>query len=303
MGSRSTCVEGPKLDSDGRIAQDARCRLCGYNLRSIRLDDCCPECGTPLERAIQTGSVGFCNAEWLEQMARGFGYLWVALLLGFLGLSLVFGPVVAPIPMFGQPGGPPPVVSVTLKLARYGSLIGSVLFGLVGVWRITARDPDRSELRRHLVLIKTARCGAVATALLGPLAWTSTSLIAYGLAFGITFPIAKLLGGLTICALLVRARQVASKIPGIGLSSQNAIVIGGLLAACLTFILDIVSRIRTDDSSPEQGFLLLTLLVFGMFSYPLFGVWALLLSGFYRARYRKAAQETRKHAGSGADGE
>lgn len=42
----------PLLDADGRVATDVACRQCRYNLRTLHVESCCPECGTAVIKTL-----------------------------------------------------------------------------------------------------------------------------------------------------------------------------------------------------------------------------------------------------------
>lgn len=41
-------------DSTARIAEDIYCCKCGYNLRTLRADRCCTECGTLIRDTLRS---------------------------------------------------------------------------------------------------------------------------------------------------------------------------------------------------------------------------------------------------------
>jgi hypothetical protein len=76
---------------DGRIAEDKTCRECGYNLRGLKTDGRCPECGSEVATSLLGHELLYASLPWLKTIARGFRYMRnaiVILLLAILLLSL-----------------------------------------------------------------------------------------------------------------------------------------------------------------------------------------------------------------------
>ncbi len=63
-----------------RIAQQLPCIACGYELRSLRLDECCPECGSPCTDSLASPTL-YCDAH-VRRLRTG------ALLAGFASVQL-----------------------------------------------------------------------------------------------------------------------------------------------------------------------------------------------------------------------
>ena len=113
------------FDASGTIFVDVACRRCGYNLRGLKPDGLCPECGTPIGLSISGDLLRFADPAWLEKLALGIRYiLW--------GLAVAV--------LFGILGG---VVGAFLNPAL-GQALGFVggLLALYGTWLLTAPDPS-----------------------------------------------------------------------------------------------------------------------------------------------------------------
>jgi len=110
------------------LSQDTPCRKCGYNLRGLSSDGCCPECGTPVGLSLREPLLRYCDPQWVASLARGVNLiLWgfvlsfaVAFVLGFLAGSLGLKPSVW-----------------TASVAWIGALVG-----LYGTWLLTCPDPS-----------------------------------------------------------------------------------------------------------------------------------------------------------------
>lgn len=66
------------------LATDTPCTSCGYNLRGLRHDQACPECGAEVWRSCQGDLLRFADPEWLKRLRLG---VW--LLLASLAFSVV----------------------------------------------------------------------------------------------------------------------------------------------------------------------------------------------------------------------
>ena len=114
---------GVPLDEAGRVAADAQCRPCGYNLRGLDPSQDCPECGEPIRESLRSDLLRYAAPDWLRRLRRGGNWLIAAVVLGFFGGCLSFnGDLLAS----GAAGG--------------WQLIVASLW-LYGVLHATARDP------------------------------------------------------------------------------------------------------------------------------------------------------------------
>ena len=72
------------LDDDRRIALDLPCSRCKYNLRSIGLDDACPECGTAVGQSLRPNLLMFAGPRQIRRLQMGAWFL-----TGVIPLSLL----------------------------------------------------------------------------------------------------------------------------------------------------------------------------------------------------------------------
>ena len=113
------------FDERGEIVVDHECKKCGYNLRGLREDGRCPECGTPIGLSTTGDLLRFADPEWVEKVARGLKIiLWmilVGLIAGILGA----------------------VASATIG-EEAGTILTFVaqLISFYGVWLMTEPDPS-----------------------------------------------------------------------------------------------------------------------------------------------------------------
>jgi hypothetical protein len=145
-----------RLDDDGRIAQDISCLECDYNLRTLRLDGVCPECGTDVRRAILGDLLYYADAAWVRRLALGMKILWwwlaTMLLFPFVGWA-----VLAVLSLFGPRGGQQraavssgPSSGIVNVLSSVGGgllVLAWLMTPLVGVWFLTTPEPRISPDR------------------------------------------------------------------------------------------------------------------------------------------------------------
>lgn len=116
-------VPGMLSQRDKLIVQaDTPCRRCSYNLRGLKQDGRCPECGTPVGVSTLGEQLGYSDPRWLARLSWGTGLL----LIEVIAYIVIFI-----IPFFVYPGA-----------WRTWILPVRELIGLVGVWLLTTRDPS-----------------------------------------------------------------------------------------------------------------------------------------------------------------
>jgi len=93
-----------RLDPDLVISHDKPCGRCGYNLRTRRMDELCPECGSPVRLSFvepgagpgesmygKTSSATVCLTMGILSLALGFNTWGAAtIIFGPLGLGFYF---------------------------------------------------------------------------------------------------------------------------------------------------------------------------------------------------------------------
>ncbi len=141
------------LDAQRAIAADVVCRKCAYNLRGLREDGVCPECGSPVGLSTHGDLLRFADPDWVETLARGLTFILWGILVAVIA-SVVSTAISARVH---------PVI---------GGMIGFVgsLLGYYGAWLLTERDPsglgeDRYGTARRIVRIALliGLCGSLAS--------------------------------------------------------------------------------------------------------------------------------------------
>jgi predicted RNA-binding Zn-ribbon protein involved in translation (DUF1610 family) len=48
------------------LNSDLACVICGYRLRGLATNACCPECGTPIERSLRGDELSSASPQWIK---------------------------------------------------------------------------------------------------------------------------------------------------------------------------------------------------------------------------------------------
>jgi hypothetical protein len=135
------------LDAEGRIAVDAPCVQCGYNLRTLKLEALCPECAQPVAYSVQGYFLRFASPRWVKGLAHG-----VLLVLLALGGAVILGPLLAvvfSIPMMLNTAQNAVVPSTAyVQSMAVGQFVFQAIVtgvGIAGLVYLTRREPGAGE--------------------------------------------------------------------------------------------------------------------------------------------------------------
>jgi len=140
------------FDERGEIVVDHECKKCGYNLRGLREDGRCPECGTPIGLSTTGDLLRFADPEWVEKVARGLKIILWMILVGVIAgfLAGVAGATI------GEEAG-------TVLMFVVG------LISFYGVWLMTEPDPSGIGEDPNITARKVIRITLVVGLLSSPL--------------------------------------------------------------------------------------------------------------------------------------
>jgi hypothetical protein len=274
------------LDERGQICEDINCRACGYDLRGLKPDGRCPECGAAVGRSIHGDLLRFSDPEWVRGLADG---AWWMILTIFLSLGL------------GITGG---IIDGLMRITILAPLSGIVaaLVGLVGYWKITAPDPGAGagptvNIQSATRILAVLGCGGSGTdfflqnsagALAGPVFWTS-------IAFLVALTLAGLVGSILMFILMSR---IARRIPNDRLAERTGIVMWGLVFGSLLIGVVAVAAVVTlgpaltgQGANPGPVFAGIALIggCGGLLLMAIFGIWWIVLLFQYRKALFAAA--------------
>jgi len=122
---------------DGRIAEDKLCVDCGYNLRGLKPDGRCPECGVEVAASLVGHELHAASLPWLRTVRRGFGQMKLAILLSVAACVLAIG--IETLLELPYPGSRAAVTIVWLVFAA--PMSAALLLAATGFLRATTVEP------------------------------------------------------------------------------------------------------------------------------------------------------------------
>jgi hypothetical protein len=152
---------GGMLDASGRVAVDAPCVYCGYNLRTLSIDGLCPECAHPVEHSLHGYFLRFGSPPWVRGLARGLLLILIA-----LGGGLVLRPLAAVLA--SAPfvlADPTAIMSSPTRLVRImaaAQFLADAIttsLAIAGVLLLTRRDPALGGRADGLTARRLSRIG------------------------------------------------------------------------------------------------------------------------------------------------
>lgn len=158
----------PNVDA---VTFDRPCVGCGYNLRGLRSDGACPECGKPVADSLRGDLLRFAAPEYLASLHRGVFLVVASIIAQIISMMLIFiASVVGAALTAGGGGGGAKVAGFLAVFPTIGGGL-SVLFTFVtlfGWWKLSEPDPgytgrdDGSKSRLWLrILVIVQATGAV----------------------------------------------------------------------------------------------------------------------------------------------
>ncbi|MFG0285205.1 MAG: hypothetical protein ACF8R7_12345 [Phycisphaerales bacterium JB039] len=139
-------VSRPDLNQD-----DVACLRCGYNLRGLRQDGVCPECGTAVARSLEGDLLVYSSPDYTASLHRGVALILAAIIAQILVMVASFA--MAFTVGLGGAGGAG-AAEALLQLLSLGASIAMV----AGWWLFSAPDPgmlstDKGDTPRKIVRI------------------------------------------------------------------------------------------------------------------------------------------------------
>lgn len=114
-----------KVDETGVLITDIACRRCSYNLRGLREDGRCPECGIRVGLSTRGDLLRFADPTWVETVARGLKIILWMILVGFIA-----GAAAAALSATGN------------RAAAIPASLVAAIGSFYGVWLMTEPDPS-----------------------------------------------------------------------------------------------------------------------------------------------------------------
>ncbi len=275
------------------IEVDTACLHCGYNLRGLRADGRCPECGSPIGRSVLGNYLRCSDVSWLQTVGRGTtAKLWA------IGLSIVLGFI----------GGFAGALGAAVEAVILPALIAGGL-SLWATWLITTREPRMSLQEDPVTLRKVVRLCAV-LAFGGGQVSSAQHLAASSDLQSILLIVGS---GLSLAGIvqyfgeLVYYRRFARRVPDASLERSTTNVlwglpicyavlgVGGLVFAILAF-----AGGGPGSGASGPGFAVGgSLVCLGSVAALVFFIWYIVLLFSYRRAFQIAAQEATEWQGAG----
>ena len=125
------------VSADGRLAEDRLCIDCGYNLRGLRPDGLCPECGGAVAASLRGLKLEAASLPWLRSIRGGFRLLRNCF-LAFLLLAFVPPPLAKLLSTLGPHAQ---FVQTLVELLFTGLLCGVLVVAAYGFLLATRVEP------------------------------------------------------------------------------------------------------------------------------------------------------------------
>lgn len=136
------------------VAGDLACTSCGYNLRTLRFDGLCPECGAAVAMSLPGPSQTDADPQWLRTIVLGLKLLGLATLLAVVQLVLL--------------ASSDPVRSPHAHVLAWVVFVLALTALAVSMWQLAAAEPGSAPPRRVAADVLLRAAGVLTTvALLG----------------------------------------------------------------------------------------------------------------------------------------
>jgi len=194
------------FDERGEIVVDHECKKCGYNLRGLREDGRCPECGTPIGLSTTGDLLRFADPDWVEKVARGLKIILWMILVGLIAgiLSVIAGATV------GEEAGT--ILMFVVQLITF-----------YGVWLMTEPDPSGIGEDPNITARKVIRITLVVGLLNSPLQFALGALDLPGagvILVGLIMLLVGLVGLVGEFAKFIYYERLARRIPEASLAGR-----------------------------------------------------------------------------------
>lgn len=150
-----------------RVCADPPCVRCGYNLRTLSVDGCCPECGLSVLRTLVGDMIVHSDPKWIERLARGAELNIISLCLAVFFLPLCAAAFNS-IDRYAT--------HVIVHLVAVSGPLLLVMLSAYGTWLISASEKRSDSLNHGEWLRWILRMSAVAGVGVGAVLAVSVSL-------------------------------------------------------------------------------------------------------------------------------
>ncbi len=213
-----------RVDAAGRVDQDLSCIKCGYNLRTLSLEEGrCPECGQAVGRSAVGNYLRYCDPDWLRKTWWGTNRFGVAVVM----FAALYVASEAGVSLSLRVRGEAEWAMLTVYVVWVSTAIALLL---AGFWRSTTPDPAGGQVS-VLWARRIARWSAGMALVAFVVATIRASHQPFEGARWVFLPAATI--AFTIAALLMHGAALARRIPNWGLAWFSYINVLGFAALSL----------------------------------------------------------------------
>ncbi|MCH8822373.1 MAG: hypothetical protein IH984_02580 [Planctomycetes bacterium] len=281
---------GVSFDADGRLDEDVVCRSCEYNLRSLTLQDKCPECDTPIKLSLQTSLLRFSDLAWIKRVRSGITFMIV-----YVSIYILY---FASWDLYSILGG---TVFQRTPAVRIVFSIVILVLQIIAILRITKLEPGWQKTNSKVTARKLARICLLLAAVIGTFSsnpqWFIyfipyiTLILALSMWVGLFSTLALFIGKF---ALFYYGRSIAQRFPSEKLAKTTYLVMWGYLApSMISPLISYAARFTSHyeifniyTSELYTSFNLIRYFMAILFA--IFCIWGLVLLFKYRSQFTKA---------------
>ncbi|MFN3167012.1 MAG: hypothetical protein ACE37H_08115 [Phycisphaeraceae bacterium] len=293
-----------RADAGVVLETDLDCIHCGYNLRGQRTDGHCSECGTPIAHSMRSDLLKFADTRWLRGLKQGVMWVLIGAFTG-IGLGIVAGVAEAAFEMKAassslnqqNPFAPPRTPMLVVLINFIAVLVPNAMSGF-GYWRLTEPEPPPNKPRVTRPLARWTILPAYAVSVLGALLLVGRNNATDMASAGMDL-VAAVLAVTGFVASMLYLRLLAIRSQDRGLAKQTSIVLWGMIAVGVAFVLGVVLfAVIAGLASPSPNNMLGLLFVVGcplLLALLTFLIWWVVLMFFYQSRFTKMINLSIKH--------
>lgn len=281
---------GISFDEAGRLDEDIACRSCEYNLRSLTLQDKCPECDTPIKLSLQTSLLRFSDIAWIKRVRSGITFM-----IAYVSIYILY---FVSWDLYSILGGT--VLQRTPAVETIFSIVMMVL-QIIAILHITKLEPGLQKTNSKMTARKLARICLLLAAVVGTIS-SNQQLLIYSLPYvklqfhlslwvGIFSSLALFIGKF---ALFYYGRSIALRFPSEKLAKTTYLVMWGYLAPSMIspligYAARFTSHYEIFNIYTSELYTYFNLIRYFMaILFAIFCIWGLVLLFKYRSHFTKA---------------
>jgi len=281
---------GVSFDEAGRLDEDVVCRSCEYNLRSLTLQDNCPECDTPIKLSLQTSLLRFSDLAWIKRVRSGITFM-----IAYVSIYILY---FVSWDLYSILGGT--VLQRTTAVDTIFSIVIMVL-QIIAILHITKLEPGLQKTNSKVSARKLTRIFLLIAAVIGTIMSSPqwfiyfipyiTLILSLSIWVGILSALALFIGKF---ALFYYGRSIALRFPSEKLAKTTYLVMWGYLAPIiisrlLRYAARLASHYEIFNIHTSELITYYNSIHYLMsFLFPIFWIWGLVLLFKYRSQFTKA---------------